>query len=106
MADLPSLEQVATGGVLGAILAAMGWLINWFRGLATHGEDLADRRIAALTADFEAYRARTHLELQELREEMVTVRHALRVCRTESDQLITQLAAVRVELDVLKQQRP
>lgn len=102
MPDLPSVDTITTGGVIAAVLGATTWLIRWFAGLATHGEDLADRRIAALTADFEAYRVRTQAELEGVHAELAQLREAQRVCLAESAAQAAQLAALRAELARLK----
>jgi hypothetical protein len=96
--DLPSVETVATGGVIASVLAATVWLINWFSGLATDGEKLADRRIAALTRDFDDYRARTTAELTAVHEQLVVLREAQRRCLEDSAAMTVELISVRAEL--------
>lgn len=102
MPNLPTPEGFATGGIIAATLAAAGWLIRWFSGLATQGEDLAATRVAALTADFEAYRVRTKNELEAVHRELRDLREAQRRCLNDSAIQAAELSAVKAELAALK----
>lgn len=114
MPDLPGLETVATGGIIGSILAACGWLILRFRDAVGDGEALAETRITALTRDIKEYRERAELdraaidaevkalrsELDDYRNELAEARRQLRQCRAESHEM--KLAVDNLTMEVLR----
>ena len=116
MPELPSVGQAVTGGAIGAVIAACVWIINQFRGAITDGEALAERRIAALTADFDAWRARAeeqqeaqradladlHRELSDYRRELGDARSQLRECDRKSHEQRRQIAGLKIEVDGLR----
>lgn len=108
MADLPSIEQVTTGGIVASIIGACGWLFTKLRTAVEDGETLAERRIAALTSDFNAYRARVELdqaateaELLALRSEVADYRAELARLRAEHE---SELAETRDALRMCKRE--
>lgn len=109
MPDLPtSIEQVTTGGIVASIVGACGWLFTRLRTAVEDGESLAERRIAALTSDFAAYRTRveedqaaTEAEVHALRLEVASYRAELATVRAEHE---GELAEARDALRMCKRE--
>lgn len=115
MPDLPSVDQVTTGGIVAAIIGACGWLLARFRTAVVDGEALADQRMDALTADFSAYRDRVELErvataaemkalrseVDDYRVELVETRKQLRICRADGHANRLEIDRLRAEISRL-----
>ena len=111
-----SIESLATGGIIGAVLLGANWLVRWFKSAATDGENLADKRVSALLEDFTSLRERfrldqaatdaelrsLRLELADYRVDLTHAREQERECRSELHKVRLRLETVEAELQRLK----
>lgn len=89
------LRAIGDGSTAALVVGAAVLIIGWYRRQATDAEEFHGGRIDSLTADFDAYRARTDAELAQHRVE-------LDACRGREAGLLIVERELRAEVNALR----